>query len=150
MKLLVCGSRDWNDYKLTRITLLGMLHSYKTLEIIEGCARGADSLGERFAKEFSLELHHFPAAWRDHTDGSYCTGRCTGDTCYGAGPRRNEEMLSVGRPNAVLVLKDGLFRSSGGGTEDMARRAWAADLEVMCVSHGRDPSRQAALFPNSP
>ena len=33
------------------------------VKIISGCARGADTLGERFAKEFGLEVKKFPADW---------------------------------------------------------------------------------------
>ena len=33
------------------------------MEIVSGTARGADQLGERFAKEFNLGLARFPADW---------------------------------------------------------------------------------------
>lgn len=62
MKLIVAGGRDFNNYELLKKEILDR-YSIKNLEIVCGKARGADTLGERFAKEFKLKIKYFPANW---------------------------------------------------------------------------------------
>lgn len=68
-KLIVAGGRDFQDYDL----LSKNLEKIRTvilsdnladdLEIVSGCARGADSLGIQWAKENHVSLKLFPADW---------------------------------------------------------------------------------------
>lgn len=52
-KVIVAGSRDFDQYILLKAKMVHYLSRYKPheVEIVSGGARGADSLGERFAKE---------------------------------------------------------------------------------------------------
>ena len=59
MKLAVVGSRSFNDFNL----LCSKLRQISISEIISGGARGADSLGAKFAKENNIKLTVFPADW---------------------------------------------------------------------------------------
>jgi len=123
MRLLVCGSRNWDDQKIVDIVLRGFLFSYKHLEIIEGCAPGGDHAGEVFAEENTVPNHHFRADW-----GKYGNG---------AGHIRNQQMLDEGHPQAVVAFKDNFNGKKGyGGTEDMVRRAKEAGIPVFVISHG--------------
>ena len=57
-RVIIAGSRSFNDYALLREHCLSILQEkMKThrVIIVSGHARGADSLGERFANEFRLE-----------------------------------------------------------------------------------------------
>lgn len=47
----MAGGRDFADYELMKFKLNHLLSQKKDIEIISGGARGADSLGERYAKE---------------------------------------------------------------------------------------------------
>jgi hypothetical protein len=65
-RVIVAGSRHFNDYdKLKRH--LDVILANKLLvagvTIISGCARGADTLGERYASERHLPVLKFPANW---------------------------------------------------------------------------------------
>lgn len=64
-KLIVAGSRDFNDYHLLERELINLLRGKypKDVEIVCGGARGADSLGERFAKEKGCNIKYFMADW---------------------------------------------------------------------------------------
>lgn len=65
-KVIIAGGRDFNDYKLLKDKCLKILtNKIKTdsVVIVSGGARGADVLGERFAKELGLQLLLFPAEW---------------------------------------------------------------------------------------
>lgn len=65
-------------------------------EVISGTAKGADKLGERFAKENNLTLHRFPADWNRYGKS--------------AGYKRNVEMAD--NADALLALWDGKSRGT--------------------------------------
>lgn len=64
IKLLIAGSRQFNDYDLMvkwiRITGFSKSNVYS---IICGEAKGADTLGKRWAKENGIIVQSFPADW---------------------------------------------------------------------------------------
>ena len=66
MKLAIVGSRTFNDYD----TLCDFIEeNYDVSEIdtiISGGARGADTLGEKFANDYAKELIVFPAEWKKY------------------------------------------------------------------------------------
>lgn len=67
-KVVVAGSRDFKDYKTLHDRLLANLKRFpkEEIEIVSGGARGADWLGEQFAKQYGLKLTVFPANWEEH------------------------------------------------------------------------------------
>jgi hypothetical protein len=110
---IIAGSRTFNDYKKLK-EFCDYILSSKTLSyrivIISGTAKGADSLGERYAQECGYECLRFPADWNKH-------GRA-------AGLIRNEEML---------ICADGVIAFSvnhSSGTEHMIKIAKAAGKKV--------------------
>lgn len=84
MKIIVAGGRDFTSYELLEKELKSIINNNQdqSIEIISGGARGADSLGIRFAKENNIPIKIFPALW---------------DT-YGksAGMIRNKQMAEYG------------------------------------------------------
>lgn len=64
MRVIIAGGRDFNDYDLLKKTVTDII-SNAIPEIISGCAKGADRLGERFAKEYGYSLVKFPAKWEE-------------------------------------------------------------------------------------
>ena len=67
LRIIIAGSRNFNDYEFLKREVLNIVkydnRPKEYVKIISGCARGADTLGERFAKEFGLEVKKFPADW---------------------------------------------------------------------------------------
>ena len=64
-KVIVAGSRHFDDYpflcwKLDRL----LAQKIGDVEIVCGMARGADSLGEQYAKERGIPIRYFPADWQ--------------------------------------------------------------------------------------
>lgn len=125
MRVLVCGSRDFNDAGIINIVLDG-LHCAATdpatgavhLTIIEGGAKGADSIAGLWATASSLPNLHFPAQWDVH-------GKA-------AGPIRNQQMLDEGKPTEVWAFINKPLAQSKG-TYDMVTRAKKAGLPVHVV-----------------
>jgi hypothetical protein len=116
-KVIVAGSRGFSDYTLLRAKLdallAGKLADGATVTIVSGGARGADTLGERYAEERGLTCLVMPADWDRH-------GRS-------AGYKRNEEMANVA--NALVAFWDG--RSPG--TKHMIDIARQRGLAVRVV-----------------
>ena len=61
MKLAIIGSRTFNDYKLLQEIL--EQHKSKITLVVSGAAKGADSLGEKWALENNIQTLIFPADW---------------------------------------------------------------------------------------
>ena len=126
MRVIIAGSRSFNDYEFLKTNCLNIFRQLKaegydtkreTLEIISGTANGADKMGERFAEEFNLKVVHFPADWNK----------------YGkrAGYIRNEQMaLYAKEDNGVLIA---FWNETSKGTKHMIDLANKHRLRVFVV-----------------
>ena len=120
LKIVVAGSRTFNDYDLLETTLLNYLKENKNdVTIISGAARGADQLGERFARHHGYNLKCFPAQW----------------DAYGRSARiiRNREMAEYAAEGrgVLFAFWDGKSR----GTKCMIELAKKCGLEVHIVRY---------------
>lgn len=73
IKLLVFGGRHFNDYEYLTKVLDFNLQNYNKDEIliIQGDAKGADSLGRRYAIDNGIDHEDYPALW-DNLDVEHC------------------------------------------------------------------------------
>ena len=111
MKVLVCGSRSWDDYGAVESALGELVTRRGRFTVMHGAARGADRLAGRAARALGLDVVEYPAQWDR-------LGRR-------AGYVRNEQMLAE-RPDLVLAFhKDG-----SRGTAHMIKLARDAGIEV--------------------
>ena len=109
-RVIIAGGRDFDDYELLKFTMDRLLVNIKRqICVVSGAARGADLLGERYAKERGYTVRRFPADWS--------LGR-------GAGFIRNEEMAQ--NADALVAFWDGKSR----GTQHMIKTAERYKLEV--------------------
>lgn len=64
MKLIIAGSREFNDYKLLASTLEAEGFDQNVVsEVVSGCAHGADRLGEKWATSLGILVKRMPADW---------------------------------------------------------------------------------------
>lgn len=110
-RLIIAGGRDFTDYEMLRSEADKIQHD----EVVSGCARGADRLGERYATERRKKLRQFPANWRRH-------GKA-------AGPIRNTEMAN--NAEALLAFWDERSR----GTLNMINTARSKGLSVTVIKY---------------
>lgn len=110
MKIIIAGSRDFNDYETLKKVCDFMLSRQDEVEIVSGTARGADQLGERYAREKGYLIKQFPADWTK--DGKR------------AGYIRNKEMAEYA--DALIAFWDGKSK----GTEHMINLAKKRGLKV--------------------
>lgn len=105
MKIIVCGSRNFDDYALLckKLDTIGE----DLFEIIQGgCSTGADSLAKRYAKERHIPCTQVNADWKKYGKS--------------AGPIRNSEMLTLNPDMCIGFLS---ATSENRGTMDMIRKA---------------------------
>jgi hypothetical protein len=111
LRLLVCGGRKFDDRELAFDELDKVLRSSGVSLVIHGGASGADALAGEWAASRGIPVLVFKPDWRRF-------GR-------GAGPRRNAEMISAGRPGLAVAF------AGGSGTRDMVGRLRAAGVPVV-------------------
>lgn len=115
-RIIVCGSSNFDDYSLLELSLNKIFKEYSndTIEIITGHAKGADSLGEKYAQEKNLKCTIFKADWKQY-------GRA-------AGPIRNSQMLEYVKKENPLVVA--FWDGESHGTKDTITKA--KKLNIRC------------------
>jgi hypothetical protein len=108
MKTIVAGSRGVEDYAVVELAI--QKSGFDITEVISGCARGVDKLGEQWADERKIPVKIFPAEW----------------DLYGrrAGAIRNCNMAKYAE--GLVAVWDGESR----GTEHMIKEATRRGLKV--------------------
>lgn len=114
MKVIVAGGRDFEDFNYLESSLLDLFPGLE-FEIVGGEAKGADSLGKRFAYKHKVGYHSFPADWKN-------LGRK-------AGPLRNIQMGDFA--DMLVAFWDGESR----GTKHMIDYATKKGLEVVVLKY---------------
>lgn len=115
MRILICGDRNWSNYTVIKVAVgRACPNPLPTDVIIDGCARGADTIGFQVGREFGFQAMRFPADW--HSEGK------------AAGPLRNIKMLREGKPDLVLAFHN--FLPNSKGTKHMVRIALDAKIPV--------------------
>lgn len=121
MNIVIAGSRNFNDYPLLQQTLSSYIKDLpkQPITIISGGAKGADQLGERYAKEHKLSIQQFPPDWD-------LWGKA-------AGPIRNRKMAQVA--DVIFVFWDGKSK----GSQSMIQCAKNAKAQCFVIrSYGND------------
>ena len=64
-KVLITGSREWNDQKTILDALSALLSDHKAgdITVIVGGARGADKIAKEIAEFLCMNVQEFPAKW---------------------------------------------------------------------------------------
>lgn len=112
LKVIVAGGRQFNDYERLKSVLDNIP---KPFAVVCGEARGADTLGKRYAIENGLKVHSFPADWDTHGKS--------------AGHKRNAQMAEFA--GALVAFWD----NSSRGTKSMIELARAKGLKVVVVRY---------------
>jgi hypothetical protein len=114
-RILVCGGRDFDnkEFVFDRLDMLdGKLDGIDV--IINGGAKGADTLATRWAKIRGIDVVTFEAKWKTYGKS--------------AGAIRNAQMLTDGKPDLVVAFP------GGKGTINMIRQAKKKGITILVVS----------------
>lgn len=114
MKIIIAGSRNFNNYQKLKQECDKFLQDYKNIEIVSGAHyKGADKLGEQYASEKKIKIIKFPADWIK----------------YGkpAGPKRNKQMAIYA--DALIAFWDGKSK----GTKNIIQLAKQRHLKTRII-----------------
>lgn len=117
-RVIIAGTRTFTDYTLLQREcnhLLSEKQRTHNIVVVSGTARGADTLGERYARERGFQLRRFPADW--DKDGKK------------AGMLRNYRMAD--NADALIAFWDGTSR----GTANMIDIARKKNLPVRVIRY---------------
>lgn len=108
MKIIIAGSRSITDYNIVERAVINS--GYDITEVVSGCAKGVDTLGEQYAQKHNIPIKRFPAEWHHHGKS--------------AGPIRNQIMADYA--DGSIVVWDGESR----GSQDMMKRTVLAKKPI--------------------
>ena len=117
-RVIIAGTRSFNDYELLRDSCNNLLSEKQrthTVVVISGTARGADQMGERYARERGFQLRRFPADWEQYGKS--------------AGHIRNAKMAD--NADALIAFWDGESK----GTKNMIDNARRKGLAVRIIQY---------------
>jgi len=114
VRVLVTGGRNYNDRERVYAVLDKLDADAGVDVVIQGGARGADSLASDWADRRVARNMQFDADWESF--GNF------------AGPMRNKRMLDEGQPDLVVAFP------GGKGTADMVRKARKAGVKVVEIA----------------
>ena len=124
--LIVAGSRTWRDYALMNRKLDHLTQNFDKVVVISGTARGADTLGERWAHEHGHKVKQFPADWNRHGPQ--------------AGNLRNLQMLDYAQSQehcGLVAFWDGQSR----GTRHVIKTAQIRGIPTRVIRNDTSDSR---------
>lgn len=110
MKVAVIGSRSFNDYEEVKRTLSAI----NITLLVSGGAKGADTLGEQYAKENNIPTKIFYPDWEKH-------GKA-------AGMIRNTDIIN----EAELVVA--FWDQKSNGTRDSIQKAEKAGKKILIIT----------------
>lgn len=132
-KVIIAGSRSFEDYALLKYELDKLFS--EPFIIVSGGAKGADSLGEMYAREKGYTIERYLPKWNNLSVPNCVVKYNSYGRPYNAmaGHNRNQEML-----NAVLENQDGgcvvaFWDGRSRGTENMINISKKANVEVKVV-----------------
>lgn len=114
--LIIAGTRTFNDYELLELETARFMQENNLklpISIVSGKAKGADSLGETFAKKFGFPIIEMPADW-DKIKGVSPVyikyNKFSKPYNSRAGHDRNEEMAKISK--YCIIFHDGKSKGS--------------------------------------
>lgn len=116
MRVIVCGTRTFDDWELLRDTLDRLTAKLTEVLVVVGDAKGADKLAFEWAmlRKHTCRRHY--ADWDKHGKK--------------AGMIRNAEMIEDAGPKAAVIA---FWDGKSKGTKDTIDRARKAGLKVRVV-----------------
>lgn len=114
-KVIIAGSRKFDDYQLLKDKCDQILYGIENIEIISGGSVGADFLGELYAQEKNYKFRRFLPEWNKYGKS--------------AGPIRNNQMAKSA--DMLIAFWDGKSK----GTRDMIKKA----KQYQLIIHNTNP-----------
>lgn len=134
-RILVTGSRDWEDYNTVARQLAiafadAWEKGYAKVIVVHGdCPSGADAMAQEFVNKVQGAIHSLqikaerhPAKWYEHDENCH---HQPSKSCPAAGPRRNKQMVDLGADICLAFIKN-----YSKGATGCAKLAAKSNIEV--------------------
>ena len=126
MRIVIAGCRDYCNYDEAKKYIdicLSTLEEKDDIIIVSGCANGADSIGEIYAREKGYSVEKYPPDWKRYGKG--------------AGLIRNKKMVDI--CDRIICFWDGKSR----GTRSTIEYANICNkpVEIINISKRKPPSK---------
>jgi hypothetical protein len=138
MKVIICGDREVCDLALVDKAV--KKSKYKITLVINGDAKGADTLGKEWAEARNIPVENFPADWKNiDVEGAVVKERFNKWTKKNekynanAGFQRNSTM--VDEADAVIALQP---NGPTNGTQDTIKKAKAKGIPIFVLEKEDD------------
>ena len=154
-KIIICGSRTFNDYEklkevcdsvVSNFQYKGYFTYFNHVEVISGHAKGADLLGERWARHYlqwrdgkmlTIGIKTFPLLpehWVDmevRPDNEVFPKRRDDGTVFNAlaGSNRNLRMLDYALEGGDVAIVIAFYKGKSAGSKNMVRFCKKADVK---------------------
>lgn len=112
MNIIIAGGRDFDMISYLQDSVASLLSQFEDepITLFTGKCDGADTIGEKFMKDWGCKIIPFPANWKKYGKS--------------AGPRRNENMAC--NADMLIVFWDGI----SSGSKDMINKAFKYKVET--------------------
>jgi hypothetical protein len=115
MRVIIAGSREGVTYEDIEKGVQQFEQAWGLItEVVSGCAAGADTFGEQYAKAHNIRVNPMPADWNRY-------GRA-------AGPIRNSEMAKYADGLIAISVND------SRGTANMIQTAKRLNLKTTVIT----------------
>lgn len=146
MKIIICGDRNTDDYSILQEA--AKQSGFKITEVVSGGAKGADALGEKYAKDNKIKLKVFKAEWDNlDVEGAKIKERINPWTKKvekynaSAGFNRNSDMVNYA--DAVIALQpDG----DTSGTQDTIKKSKEKGIPVFVFPQEKEKKESKYKF----
>ena len=113
MKTIIAGSRSIDDPQIVWDVIAAS--GFKISQVVSGCARGVDKMGEGWAEDHGIPVVRFPAFWSGHGKK--------------AGIMRNEDMGNYAE--ALIAVWDGESRGTAHMIEYARQKGLAVSVALV-------------------
>lgn len=143
LRVIIAGSRDFDDYNKAKPVILevfrdlkkeGYNTKQKNVLIISGGAKGADNIGETFAKQYKISYQVFKPDWNNiDAPGAVIKENKYGKYNAKAGHDRNNSMAKCAANDMELGVLLAFWDGKSTGTKNMIATAQKHNLRVFLV-----------------
>lgn len=138
MKVVIAGSRDLDDFDMVCKAIEDS--GFEITEVVSGGAKGADALGEQWAKQNKIPIKKFPADWKNlKAEGAVIKDGPYGKYNVNAGFARNKDMAEY--CDALIAINLGT-----NGTDNMVAAATELNKKVYEAKVKKDESKYRYVF----
>lgn len=135
IKLVIFGSRGASKQNvfdgIREFFAIYKLPDYRVVEVVCGCAKGADRFGAEYALEAGIPVTHFPADWKKHGNK--------------AGILRNCDMAAYA--DMGLAIWDGESRGTKHMISEMQRLSKPCYLYIYKPIRVKPTAKRTELMP---